>query len=84
MQSVAWWWKPPPAASLVVAEPKLLLELEIVALDSPPHLGKLHHPLETLCSRAKSIASICSAGGSSSPGGHSIKSHSSGRGSLSL
>ena len=36
----------PPAASLVVAEPKLLLELEIVALDSPPHLGKLHHPLE--------------------------------------
>ncbi len=38
--------KAPPAAALVVAEPKLLLELEIVALDPPPHLGELHHPIE--------------------------------------
>lgn len=35
-----------PAAPLVVAEPKLLLELEIIALDPPPHLRELYHLIE--------------------------------------
>src|SRR4051812_9940229 len=36
-----------PAATLVVPEPKLLLELLVVAFDAPPELGKFDQALET-------------------------------------
>lgn len=38
--------KPPPASALVVAEPKFLLEILAIALDSPAHLGLKDHALQ--------------------------------------
>src|SRR5687768_7744303 len=36
----------PPAAAFVVAEPQLLLELLIIALDAPAQLGGVDEPFE--------------------------------------
>ena len=35
-----------PAAALIMAEPEVLLEILIIALDAPPELGEFDHALE--------------------------------------
>ena len=44
MLSVAWWWKPRHPRPSKYSEPHLLLELLIVALDTPAQLGKIDQP----------------------------------------
>ena len=44
MHSVAWWWKPRHPRPSKCAEPDLLLELLIVALDAPAQLGVIDQP----------------------------------------
>src|SRR5665647_2531261 len=38
--------KPTPASSLIVSQPKLLLQILVVPLDAPAHLGDEHHLLQ--------------------------------------
>ena len=46
MQSVAWWWKPRHPRPFEVAEPDLLLELLVIALDAPAQLGEVDQAAE--------------------------------------
>ncbi len=67
-----------PAAAFVVTEADLLLELLVISLDAPAQFGQVdevgeHH---VLSARFESQYLV----GSLSPFGHSIRSHSSGRG----
>src|SRR5450432_1585116 len=71
-----------PSAPFEMPEPDLLLEFLIVALDAPAQLGDVDQPAEG------NVFRNCRASqylvGSSSPSGHSISSHSSGRLSVSF
>jgi hypothetical protein len=68
-----------PPASFKVSKPDLLLEFKIVALDPPTQLGGINQAAEAdVCRPLESQYFVCSF----SPSGHSIKSHSSGQGSL--
>ena len=66
-----------PSAPLEVAEPDLLLELLVVTFDAPAQFGGVDELTERDVRRQALRANIWSA--SSSPSGHSISSHSSGR-----
>src|SRR5438552_8759850 len=65
-----------PSASFVVPKPDLLLEILVVALDAPAHLGDVDEPAEggALGQRCEPVFR-----GSSSPSGHSTSSVSSAR-----
>ena len=67
-----------PPAPLIIAEAEFLLQLLIVALDAPAQLDEIDQTLTS-----GSVASQYLVG-SVSFSGHSISSHSSARGSLSL
>jgi hypothetical protein len=62
-----------PTAALIVTKPDLLVELLIVALDAPAHLGKIDEPAEADIRRQCESQYLV---GSASPSGHSISSHS--------
>ena len=68
--------KAAPTAPFEMAEPDLLLEFLIVALDAPAQLGEIDQTVERdLSGNVESQYLV----GSLSPLGHSISSHSSGR-----
>src|SRR5215471_13591400 len=70
-----------PPAPLIIAEAEFLLQLLIVALDAPAQLDEIDQTLKRISSG--SVASQYLVGSASSCS-HSISSHSSARGSLSL
>jgi hypothetical protein len=70
-----------PPTPFKMSEPELLLELLIVALDTPAQLGGVDQPAEGDVFRKVESQYLV---GSSSPSGHSINSHSSGRASVRL
>src|SRR5260221_3586105 len=70
-----------PSTALEVAEPDLLLEFLIVTFDTPPQLCEVDQALQSDALRKGREPVFV---GALSPLGHSINSHSSGRGSLRL
>ena len=70
--------KAAPAPAFELPQSDLLLELLIVALDAPAQLGEIDQAIEgDVLGSVESQYLV----GSASPFGHSISSHSSGRGS---
>ena len=65
--------KSPPAAALVVAEPKVLLEVLVIMLDTPTHLGRITTRFSGVCSGSVDSQYLSN---SVSTLGHSISRHS--------
>ena len=63
-----------PSAAFIVTKPDLLLELLVVALDTPAQFGKIDEPAEAKVCRQRREPILGRLG---SPSGHSINSHSS-------
>ncbi|MGY4353090.1 hypothetical protein ACVWXM_009607 [Bradyrhizobium sp. GM7.3] len=68
--------KAPPTSPLEVAKANLLFEVVVVALDAPAQLDDIDELTKSNVGRSVENQYLV---GASSPSGHSISSHSSGR-----
>ena len=71
--------KAAPATAFILSEAEVLLEVLVVALDAPAHLGLVDHALERRVFAQRDSQYFI---GSSSPSGHSMSSHCGSRNSL--